>query len=281
MRRLVLLVLLAGLLVTCGAPPPLPLPERKPAQCLYLPFYPQAVWDKHGVAVANGACALGVGAGWYYDWTPRPALCGEAAAIPMIYCRGTWQGLPETYTGVVFALNEPERSDQCNLSPVVGAVAWREIEQRFPWAKLVGPALSQDGADWYAAWLAAYRDLYGQAPRLWAGNVHCYGDSTYCRQWLTASLARAQRDTRSGQVWLTEWGVLPCRYGGDTWRTRAEADVLARWLRAEPAIAAYAWFATYVPEWEGPPTGFGPGCNTSLVDAAGRLTAFGAWYAGW
>lgn len=279
-RAVWLLVVIIAVMAGCGGekpvPPKPPEPERGTLRRVWLPYTP-GDWDQRGVAVANGACALSLG--WHYDWTETPPLCGTSVGIPMVYCQARDADIPAG--SLLFAMNEPDRADQCALSPTYGAMAWRAIEERYPTARLIGPAVSHDGETWLLRWYDEYQRLYGTTPRIWAMNVHCYATAHYCQDWIEWNSELGRQWTASKQVWVTEWGMLPCWWPADgVAKALAEAEQLRAWMESNRDVAGYAWFASYVPESSGPPAGFGPGCNTSLVDEQGRLTRFGSWYGG-
>lgn len=242
---------------------------------IFLPLAPQESWQKRGVAVAGNVCWPGQN--WYFDWSLEPIQCGDAVGFPMIWGRQDLTGLQYHNGQIVFALNEPDRSDQSNIVPEAAAVLWHDLfEVRFPHVRPVGPAVSHDGEAWLLAWRAAYIERYGQPPRIWAMNAHCYADAEFCKAWVGKNIAWAREWTESGHVWLTEFAMLPCAFGGDDALARREADEFMAWLEETPEVSGYAWFGTFVDVL--PPNGFGHGCDTSLIAANGHLTDWGRWY---
>ena len=86
--------------------------------------------SKKGVGIPNEAKVISqdMGASWYYNWSSKPDLRvkSDLTFVPMIwsgYPEGiNWLGNPENRKyRTVLGYNEPDRSDQANMTPAVAA----------------------------------------------------------------------------------------------------------------------------------------------------------------
>ena len=78
---------------------------------------------KKGVDInpKNAHCSdiSGVGASWWYSWSSHPPVSCSQEFVPMIWGKNNVGDLTRLPSGseYVLAFNEPNRSDQANLSP--------------------------------------------------------------------------------------------------------------------------------------------------------------------
>lgn len=252
---------------------------------LYLPLLLSAPAPiaKRGVCLLyGGPCAdvAEVGASWYYTWGPTPPLCAGAEAVPMIWGADAkyWQVKPGP--GWLMGWNEPDVVNQANIAPNEGAALWEQIEQRWPEKRLVAPAPAWSALRWLEQWFDAYMARFGRQPRMDALAVHCYrATAAECIAETQYTLDLAAR-WNVPEVWITEYGFLPCDglgyAAGDLTAALREAERYTAWLDTQPQVTRYAWFGTRIKggEW----WAFPAGCSTALYDDLG-LTAFGVWYA--
>ena len=153
-------------------------------------------------------------------------------------------------------LNEPERSDQADVTPgeAIGITA----------------AVATTGASWACcgtiasdnSWLDAYLDGGGIVPDVW--HIHAYGIETP-QQW--------QSQLGSFYAWMDGRGVARPVIVSETNAGGADADVQAELLAyvrqataEDDRLIAVFWFAT---------TYYSAG-DAALFDATGELTAVGA-----
>jgi hypothetical protein len=286
-----LCLLLAG----CVAPPALPSaqpfvsPLARPHK-LYLPtfladwFAGQSISPKKGVSLACGGGAARarevqqLRVSWIWNWGTDPPLFPGIESIPAIW-DASYIGKPLGGNSEwVLGFNEPDISNQANMTPEAAAIAWRKLEATYPYRRKTSPQVIYPG-DWLERWYAAYVDLYGQPPRLDALAIHTYiGNSS------TAYIAQVQRYIALAQqwgvpeVWVTEWAMS---HGLDrTLRdTMAEMSAYVNWLEAEPMIARYAPWTNRV-ECMDNEFGFryDSFADTPLFAHDGRLTDLGRTY---
>ena len=102
-------------------------------------------------------------AGWYYTWGTGPANPGnfDAKFYPMFWnapSQTTINNVKATNPDYVLGFNEPERSDQANMTVSQAISAWTQISNTFAGAttRLVSPAVedSSTGQQWLASFMS-------------------------------------------------------------------------------------------------------------------------------
>ena len=175
----------------------------------------------------------------------------------------------------VMGFNEPERSDQANLSPAQAAAMWGDvmtIADNFG-LEIVGPCMTKDAFDWYDQWLSEcntrYPDggckhdavcihMYMQpAPCDTSKSWECFGDETgYHAKY---HLDRWWNNYGNKPIWVTEYGCYPWVDGGcDASKHSAIMDQMTALFESPEyadKVARYNWFTTYAHD----PLGFGSG----------------------
>lgn len=202
---------------------------------------------------------------WAHNWTLTPPRCPGVDGVPMIataaVSRDILDGqvaLPDGYRMQLW--NEPDL--MYAIEPVVAAQLFRELEPQLRrYTSLVAPVPSEKDTDWLRRWVRAYEDLYGEKPRFDVVAFHCYAQrADMCIAFGQRAVEWA-KEWGATEVWCTEFGFW---YPG--WR--AEATVFVNWMKAEPMVTRWAWYALH----SGP---------APLVTSheEGALTEFGQWYA--
>ena len=264
-----------------AAPPSAP----KSASGQYQVYFPTIIGiapaakapSKKGVGMPYSNCADAANAGvmWEYTWGAQPPNCAGIDNVPMIWGAGN---VNATLTGTsqwLMGFNEPDRADQSNILPAAAAVAWHQIEQKYPDRKLVAPAPSHLNPNWLVDFRNAYIAQYNKPPRLDALAMHCYmATAAECIQlgqtyesWATAWGVK--------EVWLTEFAFLPCLLGSDD-RAVGEGQTMINWIESQPTITRMAWFASRI---EGTET-WAMDCNSPLLDwDTGAQSVYGKMYA--
>ncbi len=248
---------------------------------------------KRGVAydlenVADYA-ALSPGVSWWYDWSSTAhggTTTGLRTAYGMDFIPMLWNGnfndaqiqqmlLADPLIRYLLVLNEPNLTDQANLSPSAAAALWPRFEAiaQATGVKIVGPQITwgtmanyADPVVWMDAFYAAYRTANtGRDPRIDYLGFHWYDYG------LGAQLDRL---TKYGKpFWVTEFANW---HNGDG---SAQIDtVLAQKMQMADMVATceqradvfrYAWFTG---RWSPDPH------FTSLLGATGVLTELGQHY---
>src|SRR4051794_17710555 len=127
------------------------------------------------------------GAGWYYTWGTGPANPGafDAKFYPMFWNAPSQSSIDNAKTrnpDYVLGFNEPERSDQANMSVASAISSWTTISNNFAGTstKLVSPAVADTGgATGGQQWLANFMSqATANNLKVDAVAFHWYGVST-------------------------------------------------------------------------------------------------------
>lgn len=263
------LALLPLLLLTTSAP--LPLPPVAVMRTKYVYYFPQVgrapESTKKGVGMPYADCdelaALDIK--WEYSWSSETWNCPGVENVPMVW--GNY--VPKAVGGNsqwLMGFNEPDLPDQSNISVDVAVSLWRSIEQSYADRKLLAPVPSHLHPDWIVLFNTAYVAKYHQAPRLDALAVHCYlPTADEC-----IALVQQFEDWAAAwdvpEVWVTEFSFVDTK----------EEKQFVRYLQADPLVTRFAWFAL---SYRGSET-WAPARDSQapLVDASGKLTAWGSTY---
>jgi autotransporter-associated beta strand protein len=222
-------------------------------------------WTKRGYADtgANYDRMQALNSGWYYRWSPdKPNLAKpfDAQFVPMIW--GGSQANNSTINKIkgygdtqwVLGFNEPERTDQANLSVAQAISAWQTMSTGFAGTgiKLVSPAVADTGgATGGQAWLSSFMS---QANTLGlqvdAVAFHWYGVSTPNDPVGAAnsfiSRVDSYHNTYNKPVWITEFAIHDW---GNAYTDQQIADanrifldnVIPR-LDSRSYVAGYSWY---------------------------------------
>ncbi|MFC3831725.1 MULTISPECIES: glycosyl hydrolase [Deinococcus] len=244
--------------------------------------------SKRGIAYDLATVAdvnvLSPGVGWWYNWSPTPNA-GAPTGSTMEFVPMLWNGSFDTATVVaqiralpaaknLLVLNEPNLTDQANLTPAQAAALWPRYEQvaRDAGVNLVGPAMTwgtmanyQDPVVWLDAFYAAYRSTNGRDPRIDALAFHWYDYG------LAGQLDRLKKYGKP--LWVTEFANWHGQQDGAQIDTAAkqiaqQTDMVAT-LEGRADVVRYAWFTG---RWNADPH------FTSLLAGQGQLTPLGQNY---
>mmetsp|Transcript_27421 Transcript_27421/g.40494 ORF Transcript_27421/g.40494 Transcript_27421/m.40494 type:complete len:643 (+) Transcript_27421:231-2159(+) len=261
---------------------------------------------KKGIAIAGAqACSTlepHTDSSWWYSWTTTTGFDGKknfcdagaeavhpvdaARADGMEFVPMFWSSVPSTLTEDeianfqaathVIGFNEPERTDQANLTPAQAATMWADVvaianEYNL---QIVGPCVTKDAYDWYDQWLTACDSLYGAGvgcqhdkvcihmylqphPCNTSKSWECVGDETgyhakyYLNKWYD--------DYGNKPIWVTEYGCYPWIAGGcDASKHSVIMDQLTSIYESDEfsnKLERYNWFTTYASD----PLAFGSG----------------------
>ncbi len=217
---------------------------------------------------------------WFFDWSAHPPSCNGVENVPMIWGRS----LPSSAAGNsawLMVWNEPNNPNQANLSPSEAASLFPTIEQRFSNKKLVvgntydGYGGLTPGIQWLTAFIDAYSKANGKPPRLDGIGMHCY-------QWTASECIQTTQPfvQLAGQVgaevWVTEFAFYQGYNQRSAQQVEQEMQTYLGYLKSEPRVTRYAWFANRIygtEPWANP-----PGWNSPLIDSRGVLTAYGTSY---
>ena len=294
LQRLVALAAAVGPLAACGgggsgssSPAPPPTSGPAPAPMPGAGFTKSA---KRGIAYdladERDFAALAPGVSWWYNWSPRPhanAPVDARSHLGMDFVPMLWNGsfnatavqqwlAANPHVEYLLVLNEPNLTDQANLTPAQAAALWPQYEAvaRQTGVKIVGPAMTwgtmpgyADPVVWLDAFYTAYRNANGgRDPQIDHLAFHWYG--------LAGQLDRL---TKYGKpFWVTEfanWHTGDGPHIDTPEKQMAQMTEMVRVCEERDDVVRYAWF---IGRWNPDPH------YTSLLGAAGELTALGEHY---
>lgn len=254
---------------------------------------PLAKSSKRGIAYdlasAEDLSALSPGVSWWYDWGLRPNAAAPAdyrARYGMDFQPMLWNGNFDATEVTAWLrsqpdirhlllLNEPNLTDQANLTPSQAAALWPRYEAvaAATGVKLVGPAITwgtmpgyADPVAWLDAFYAAYRSANGSRdPQIDYLAFHWYDYG------LGAQLDRL---TKYGKpFWVTEFANWHSQADGaqiDTVaKQKAQMTEMVATCESRSDVFRYAWFTG---RWSNDVH------HTSLLGANGVLTELGQHY---
>ncbi|AEI67787.1 hypothetical protein LILAB_29530 [Corallococcus macrosporus] len=233
--------------------------------------------------------AVAPGVSWWYNWspTPHPNVPADYQTrygmdfIPMLWNGNFDAARIESILRAnpsiqyLLLLNEPNLTDQANMSPQAAAELWPRYEQvaRNTGVKLVGPAMNWgtmagygDPVVWLDAFYAAYRAANGNRdPHIDYLGFHWYD---YGLEY------HLDRLTKYGKpFWVTEFANCHSQPDGaqidSVAKQRVQMTEMVAVCERREDVFRYAWFTG---RWTNDP------CFASLLGAAGTLTELGEHY---
>ena len=248
---------------------------------------------KRGIAYGfdslNDFDAISTGVSWWYNWSPRynQAVADRYADYQMDWVPMTWNGnnpdeiraFLQSHPNVKYLLtyNEPNFTDQANMTPSYAASLWpvfEDIAAEFE-LKLVGPAVNFCGgcvvvdgepiASDYIVWLdqffESFRRQFGREPMMDFTALHWYDFGI--QEQVERIVARYQKP-----VWVTEFAL----WRSEEWATdEFERNWLLEtvdFLEQNPMVYRYAWFTGRRPDFP----------KINLFGRDGELTPLGRAY---
>ncbi len=238
---------------------------------------------KRGVAGGGTELANALNASWYYHWGFEPNNQAENVPIlsgdlhgqytPMIWSSSLANLQPKIdrilgykdALGIeyVMGFNEPERTDQANMSVATAISVWQQMDTQLGGAglKLVSPGVSDDTAG--RAWLA---DFMAQADannfQVDAVAFHWYGSVNIANPAASANSFLSRVDsywnTYGLPVWITEFAGMDW---GNQYTSqqiidfnKAFLDVVIPGLESRSYVERYSWWQLGLrnqnPAWE-------------------------------
>ncbi|MDA8746087.1 glycosyl hydrolase [Rubripirellula amarantea] len=179
---------------------------------------------KRGIGAGDGFLANSVNSRWAYDWNYDSPDAYNGEYVPMFWAGGnlsTKINAIKNYSNINYVLgfNEPERSDQANMTVANAVSQWATISNGFAGTgiKLVSPAVSDtvSGREWLADFMAEV----DSDPNLVVDEIafHWYGTVNINNPTATANSFLNKVDqyhtTYGRNVWVTEFAGLD--FGGN------------------------------------------------------------------
>lgn len=184
-----------------------------------------------------------LGASWCYNWTEQPSAsdCGDPLFIPMIWGGGNvasrLAGIAAAGYDTVLGFNEPNKSDQANMSVADAIAQWPELTSD-PSIRVGSPAVSDDGRAWLEEFMA---QVEANDLRVDFIAMHWYGwNEGSCT---AASLQGAVNwASKWGlPVWITEFGCMGSSNTSEQVLVTFFNDAIAM-LENHPQVERYAWY---------------------------------------
>jgi len=193
---------------------------------------------------------------WWYNWHTQPnhevdghctcaGDCGPApetpAFVPMIWGYhedNPWHDdesdpVAEKYP-IILGFNEPNHSDQSDISPETAAAAWIEIQEMYPDRLLVSPAPAGGNTNWFDPFFQACEELGCRIDYL---ATHDYeGKANHVMNRLEMLYNRYGK-----KIWLTEFAKCCTR---DLKEVEDFAKEIIPRLEEAEYVFRYSWFIT-------------------------------------
>ncbi|WNG47213.1 hypothetical protein F0U60_26120 [Archangium minus] len=249
--------------------------------------------SKRGIAFdfasPEDLAAVAPGVSWWYNWSDQPHRNVPAdyrSRYGMDFIPMLWNGNFDSAKieailkanpdiKYLLLLNEPNLTDQANMSPQDAARLWPRYESvaAKTGVKLVGPAMNwgtypgySDPVVWLDAFYAAYRSANGNRdPRIDYLAFHWYDYG------LAGQLDRLKKYGK--QFWVTEFANCHSQQDGaqidSVAKQKAQMKEMVAVCENREDVFRYAWFTG---RWQDDP------CFASLLGAPGSLTELGAHY---
>jgi hypothetical protein len=219
---------------------------------------------------------------WYYTWgtplpSPSPQNCEfvsmfwGAANVTTANIAAVKQLKAQGKAKYVLGFNEPNRSDQSNMTVSQALAFWPQLES-------IGLPLGSPAADWPTRqWIYDFLDsCIAEKKRVDFICVHMYVGTD------DNGFVQTLQDLYNKYhlpIWITEFATADWNATTPSANAYPPDQVLAFMQRLLPKLEAlsfvqrYSWFS-------GDPKG--PQLwSSALIDASGNLTALGSWYAGY
>jgi hypothetical protein len=195
-----------------------------------------------GVANSPAAELAGLGATWCYNWgpTPKSTDCADPLFVPMIWGSGDVGNLANIAKAgykTVLAFNEPNKSDQANLSVADAIALWPQLTAN-PDILVSSPAVSDDGRAWLEDFMT---QAQSKGLRVDFVAMHWYG-------WNAGSCTPGSLEgavnwaSKWGKpVWITEFGCM----GSSNPDEKTVLDFFngaIPMLTKHPLVERYAWY---------------------------------------
>jgi hypothetical protein len=196
-----------------------------------------------GVANSPANELATLGATWCYNWgtTPNAKECSDPYFVPMIWggsdVAGAIQAIGKAGYTTVLGFNEPNKSDQANLSVDSAIALWPTVISN-PGIRVGSPAVSDDGRSWLESFMT---QVQAKGLRVDFIAMHWYG-------WNAGSCVASQLE---GAInWASKWGlpIWITEFGCMGSSNTDEQTVLSFFnnalpmLQKHPLVERYAWY---------------------------------------
>ncbi len=205
--------------------------------------------------IANMPEFLGHGVSWCYNWAHNP-LDGERWAmlrnngmycLPMVWNAGfsadNFATFPaaDSRADYVLAYNEPNLTDQANMTPEQAAAVWPDFvaAAKAKGLKIVGPAVNYGTLAGYGDPVKWYDDFLAQ-PGVSIDDIDAIALHTYMPNGNAVKTLMVRKFYKYNKpLWMTEYANGEARDVSSQQSFCQEATI---YLEADPRIERYAWF---------------------------------------
>jgi hypothetical protein len=243
----------------------------------------------YDLATPEDLAALSPGVSWWYNWSaqlPQGVPSDYRSRYGMDFIPMLWNGNFDASSVEAFLkanphiqylllLNEPNLTDQANMTPQQAAQLWPRYESvaAHTGVKLVGPAMNwgtlsgySDPVVWLDAFYAAYRSANANRdPQIDYLAFHWYDYG------LASQLDRLKKYGKP--FWVTEFANCHSQQDGaqidSVAKQKAQMAEMVSVCESRADVFRYAWFTG---RWTNDP------CYASLLGANGTLTELGSQY---
>ena len=216
----------------------------------YMVLAPYSPQGSVGLAFSYGVCSdleklnITDRGGWYYRWwdePPCPNLSTEHVPMWAWEEQDTFYYSSE-YKGYALFLNEPDRPDQSNLTPVQAAIKWVEFKTLCPYCRSIVLNVSRcDATYYYAEWRTAVYNLTGSYPDIAGIGCHLYGSKTSILAQIPAMVNWMNSVGWSDkQLWITEFARTYV-YNGIQYSS-ADLQAIINEFEHHPRINRFAYY---------------------------------------
>ncbi len=196
-----------------------------------------------GVANSPKDQLAALGATWCYNWgtTPKSTDCADPLFVPMIWGKdnvaSAIKAVGNAGYGVVLGFNEPNKSDQANMTVDEAIALWPTLTSN-PDIRVGSPAVSDDGRTWLVNFMTQVK---AKGLRVDFIAMHWYG-------WNAGSCTAGQLEGAINwasqwnlPVWITEFGCMGSSNPDDQTLLKFFADAIPM-LKKHPLVERYAWY---------------------------------------
>jgi hypothetical protein len=183
---------------------------------------------------------------WAYNWgSTSDGLSGKFEYVPMLWGTGAdktgnWNDAANKalVSGSTYLLgfNEPDHSQQANISPSAAAAGWMQFMQPFAGkAKLGSPAVTNGGGDMGLTYLGNFLGACGGCTIDFV-NIHWY-DSASNVAYFKKHVQDAYAAGKNRPLWITEFGA-----SGSIDEQNTFLSEVIPWLDSQDFVERYAYF---------------------------------------
>jgi hypothetical protein len=196
-----------------------------------------------GVANSPAGEIAALGASWCYNWglTPQASDCNAPYFVPMVWGGGDVAGAIQRITAAgyttVLGFNEPNKSDQANLTVAQAIALWPAMTSN-PNLRVSSPAVSDDGRAWLVDFM---NQVKSNGLRVDFIAMHWYG-------WNAGSCTASQLQGAVNwaqqwnlPIWITEFGCMGSSNPDEQTLLNFFPAALTM-LNSHALVERYAWY---------------------------------------